>query len=119
MTVYTKDKVAKSRTAVLELLIKVGFYFSVFLFTSVNEISVPRSLITTDKQCVKMLSKLIFPKTNVPRFSEKQMTPVLLQIFEYVKYSTDITMRFVRKTSFQILVSHACKPQAHNRVLGS
>lgn len=31
MTVYTKEKVAKCKTAVLELLIKVGFYFGVFL----------------------------------------------------------------------------------------
>lgn len=33
MTVYTKDKVAKCRTAVLELLIKVGFCFGLFFFS--------------------------------------------------------------------------------------
>lgn len=33
MTVYTKEKVAKCRTVVLELLIKVGFYFCVFLLS--------------------------------------------------------------------------------------
>lgn len=38
---------------------------------------------------------------------------MLLQISEYVKYSTDITVSSVRGTSFQILVSHACE---HNPV---
>lgn len=31
MTVYAKEKVAKSRTVALELLIKVGFFILVYL----------------------------------------------------------------------------------------
>lgn len=34
MAVYTKDKVAKCRTAVLELLTKVGLYFGLFFYFS-------------------------------------------------------------------------------------
>lgn len=33
MTVYTKDKGAKCRTAVLELLIKVGYCFGLFFLS--------------------------------------------------------------------------------------
>lgn len=33
MTVYTKDKAAKCRTAVLELLVKVGYCFGLFFLS--------------------------------------------------------------------------------------
>lgn len=94
MVVYTKEKLAKCRAPVLDLLIKVGFSLHLVHF----------SYSTVDK-CVRMkiscLDKLLRHCScqKLHRFSKQQKLPVWSQTFESVKYSTDITANSVRRAN--------------------
>lgn len=105
MTVYTKEKLAKFRTAVFELLIKVGL--SAFSLTKAKTPSRPNKkrsayiFVKTDKNME------LFLLNTLHRFSKKLRLPVWLRTFESVKSSTDFTVSSVRKANCQILVSDA------------
>ncbi len=141
MAVYTKEKVAKCRTPVLDLLVKVGVSWRLCIFFNISPVCLVSNMscVQTKRRDQLLTKSLIhailwesvwyiweygltkqlfvsagytsFLSNTLHRFSKLQRLPVWLQTFESVKYLTDFTASFVRRANYQILVSLPLMPE--------